>query len=107
MWSCSLFKLLLSGLVIYIASSFSLPVVQFPHICSYQAATYRVTVSQVNDNVTWTVGPLSYPERDEPQVMVKMPEDLRPNRMYTATVIVETIATNVSNSIIFSKCSKQ
>ena len=76
---------------------------QFPHVCSYQAATYRVAVSQLTDNITWTVGPLDYTDRDEPHVEVMVQEDLRPNRIYSATVIVETIAASVNNSVTFSK----
>ena len=60
-------------------------------------------VLEKSTNNSFGEGPFEYVDRDEQHVKIKIQDGLRPNWNYTATVIVETVAGSINNSIYFSK----
>ena len=76
---------------------------QLPYTCSYQYANYTVVILEKNTNFSFEMGPFQYLNRDEQHNQTTIQSGLRPDRNYTATVIVETVAGSINSSISFSK----
>lgn len=76
---------------------------QLPYTCSYQYANYTVVILEKDTNFSFEMGPFQYVDRDEQHNRTTIQSGLRPDRNYTATVIVETVAGSINNSISFGK----
>jgi hypothetical protein len=67
---------------------------QFPSLCIYHNATYNVTIRDENDNVVYTVGPITRHWREgDPQVVEHLRDaGLQLNHEYSASISVSTLS---------------